>query len=126
MKGALFFLLILLYLNSCREDTKVEPVNIICACGKEDPINQLGWLNWLVNKSLNDKTGNYLGDIWIISYKGNDVIVTNMMLASGWMYHTFDCEGKAGAYLIEGMDPHEFVGLLTDSTKVYSFMQHHP
>jgi len=59
----------------------------------------LPWLKELIKKAEADKTGNYLGCIWLVSYKGKDFFYTNMMLGSGGvMYWVFDCWGNHIGY----------------------------
>jgi hypothetical protein len=82
---------------SCKKDGdgRIQSINEIKACGVNDPLNNLNWLYNIVVKSSTDNSGNYLGDIWIVSYEGNDFIITDMALGSGGvMYHIFDCSGN--------------------------------
>ena len=67
----------------------IKPLKEISACGKKDPLNQLEWLNKLANKSLDDKTGNCIGSIWIITNKNSDIIITNMSLGSGEFFDIY-------------------------------------
>ncbi len=95
--GKYLFLGIISLNISCKEenDTYFDSINPIEACGLDDPLNQLDWLCDLVMKSMDDKTGNYIGNIWIFSYEENDIVVTDMALGSGGvLYHIFDCGGK--------------------------------
>lgn len=65
----------------------------------ERPQENLPWLKDLIKKADNDKTGNYIGCIWLENYKGRDFFITNMMLGSGGtMYWVFDCLGNHIAY----------------------------
>ncbi|MEK7718447.1 MAG: hypothetical protein AAB347_02370, partial [Bacteroidota bacterium] len=74
----------------------------------------------LANQSLNDKTGNYVGSIWIITYEGSDIIVTDMALGSGGiLYYFFDCNGEQSSSL-EGLEPNDLNNYLMDSNKVFS------
>lgn len=73
----------------------VIPINPIKACDSEDPLNELDWLNEFVSNALADKSGNYLGNIWIFRFSDNDIIATDMALGSGGiLYHFFDCQGN--------------------------------
>ncbi|NOY96574.1 MAG: hypothetical protein GXO81_09395 [Chlorobi bacterium] len=124
MKSKVLFplLLIIFFTLSCKKgnDTYIKPLNVLNACGKEDPLNQLGWLNELANKSLNDKSGNYIGNIWIVSYEGSDIIVTDMALGSGGiLYYFFDCNGDQCSTM-EGLDINDLNSSLTDLNKVFS------
>ncbi len=116
-------LLIISFAYSCTKDNTIfiEPLNDISACGKADPINELDWLNDLAYQALHDRTGNYLGNIWIISYNNSDIIVTNMALGSGGiMYYYFNCEGNKCPDLLTGLDIDDLQSYLTDSTKIFS------
>lgn len=118
----LFPLLIVLFSLSCKKDdsTYIKPLKEISACGTEDPLNQLEWLHKLANKSLYDKTGNYIGSIWIITYENSDIIVTNMALGSGGIYwYLFDCNGDQVSTL-QGLEPNELNNYLTDSNMIFS------
>jgi len=118
----LLFLAIAFFFLSCEkeEDTHIKPLKEISACGYDDPLNQLEWLNKLANKSLDNKTGNYIGSIWIITYEDSDIIVTDMALGSGGiMYYFFDCNGEQHSNL-EDLDLDELNNHLTDSTKIFT------
>jgi hypothetical protein len=85
----------LLLLSCCPETLKVYYNKNIIACGVKEPQKNFPWLAEIIKKSENDKTGNYLGTIWLEKYKGEDVFVTNMMLGSGGVaYWFFDCSGN--------------------------------
>ena len=47
------------------------------------------WLKKLIESSKTDKTGNYMGCIWLEKFKGQEIFVTNMMLGSGGIMHWF-------------------------------------
>jgi hypothetical protein len=79
----------------------------ITVCGIADPAKNLPWLADLIAKAESVKTPiphnhgddfdpvNYLGQIWLEKYKGQDLFVTNMMLGSGGiLYWFFDCDGN--------------------------------
>lgn len=118
----IFFLSMLCTVQSCdkNENTYVEPLKNIEACGKTDPLNQLEWLNAIANKALSDKTGNYMGSIWIVSYNDVDLVITDMSLGSGGIYfHIFDCSGS----IVEDLDlvpPLENIeNYLSDRNKIF-------
>jgi hypothetical protein len=49
----------------------------------------------LIRKAQIDKTGHYIGIIWLVKHNGKDFFVTNMMLGSGGiLYWIFDCAGN--------------------------------
>ncbi|MDR0795771.1 MAG: hypothetical protein LBE79_06950 [Tannerella sp.] len=54
------------------------------------------WLTKLIELSKTDKTGNYIGSIWLEKYKGQDIYVTNMGFGSGGVaYYFFDSSGAS-------------------------------
>lgn len=114
--GVIFFTL------SCEKegDSYIKPLKEVSACGYDDPLNQLEWLNELANKSFDDKTGNYIGSIWIITYENSDIIVTDMALGSGGIaFYFFDCNGIQPSDL-EDLSLDELNSYLTDSNKIFS------
>jgi len=59
------------------------------------------WLKKLIDLSKTDKTGNYIGRIWLENFQGQDVFVTDMMLGSGGVrYYFFDRFGAS--FIIKG------------------------
>ena len=67
-------------------------------CGCDNPQIELTWLKELIQKA-EDYTSpawlHYYGCIWIAEFKGQEILVTNMMLGSGGvMYWVFDCNGN--------------------------------
>lgn len=103
------------FLFSCQNKDKIEIPAIdenIKACGIKQPQKNLPWLKELIKKAETDKTGNYLGTIWLIRYKERDIFVTDMALGSGGIAnYFFDCSGN---HLIwrrgESYCPSDFVG----------------
>ena len=85
--------------------------NTITAGGIKDPAENLPWLKELIQKAKTDKTGNYLGCIWLVSHNEQDYFVTNMMLGSGGiMYWIFDCKGNHFTRRDENCTADKFVG----------------
>ena len=105
-------LLFIFCLSSCNEDK-----DDVTACGVNDPINDLAWLNEIVTMANTDQTGNYIGTIWLINYEGQESIVTDMALGSGGIkYWIFDCSGE----LAKVKDYTNFSDSLRDSEIIYS------
>jgi hypothetical protein len=64
------------------------------SCDSKD--ENLPWLTKLIELSKTDKTGNYIGSIWLEKYKGEDIYVTNMGFGSGGVaYYYFDNSGAS-------------------------------
>ena len=93
---ALLYLFILSFTLSCEKDKNhyIKALHDIRACGKDDPLNQLEWLNMKILNGKDPANTNFIENLWIKKYKGEDIIVTNFGLASS-MYSTFDCSGKS-------------------------------
>lgn len=119
MKTLLICLLLAaLVLDSCRKETDsyIVPLKNISACGVNDPLNDLKWLNELANKSKDDTSGNYQGNIWIKNYQNKDVIITDFALNSGGIaFYTFNCDGTS--VLISDVS---FFNSLTNENKIYT------
>jgi hypothetical protein len=99
--------------------------NGITACGVIDPKKNIPWLAELIAKAETDKTGNYLGVIWLERYKDQDVFVTNMALGSGGLaYHVFDCEGNPAT--IDNADVQDFFNNLKKDIVIYVNPGDHP
>jgi hypothetical protein len=109
MKYLSILILLFLWITSCNSPSQIEPetepddiVSIeadteeaIAECGTDNPQENLPWLKALIEKAKTDQTGHYVGTIWLVSYKGKDIFVTNMGLGSGGiMYWFFDCSGN--------------------------------
>ncbi|MDR1335768.1 MAG: hypothetical protein LBK22_02940 [Tannerella sp.] len=96
---------------SCNSDKNEISGNETCETCGDRPQENLPWLKELIEKAKTDKTGNYLGSIWLEHYKGKDIFVTNMMLGSGGIANWFfDC---SGAHCSDGEGsycPSAFVG----------------
>ena len=92
MKKIFVFLLCLSFI-SCSQKQEVN--TCMQFISPEKPQENLPWLVELIKKAENDLTGNYLGCIWLESYKGKDFFITNMGLGSGGvLLWVFDCCGN--------------------------------
>jgi hypothetical protein len=83
--------------TSCSSKSGFESDEVITLSnGKTLRLENLQWLEKLIDLSKNDKTGNYYGRIWLDNFKGKEIFVTNMMLGSGGvMYYFFDNSGAS-------------------------------
>lgn len=94
MKKALSIIAIIFLFFSCEKS--IENKQVISACGISEPQKNIEWLSKLIDKAEDDKTGNYMGTIWLEKYKGSDIFVTNMSMGSGAIaFYFFDCQGKS-------------------------------
>jgi hypothetical protein len=94
-------------MTSCNSNN-IEDENIV-ACGMHQPQKNLPWLKELIEKAEIDRTGNYVGTIWLVRYREQDIFVTNMGLGSGGILYWFlDCVGN---HLDGGGDPSAYTGV---------------
>ncbi|MEA4903580.1 MAG: hypothetical protein VB075_11055 [Petrimonas sp.] len=94
MKKVLGVIAIIFFFFSCERN--IENKEVISACGINEPQKNIEWLSKLIDKAKNDKTGNYMGTIWLEKYKGNDIFITNMSMGSGAIaFYFFDCQGNS-------------------------------
>ncbi len=93
---ALLYLFILSFTLSCAKDKDhyIKALHDISACGKDDPLNQLEWLNTKILNGKDPANTNFIENLWIKKYKGEDIIVIDFSLTSS-KYSTFDCSGKS-------------------------------
>ncbi len=85
-----YFMIIVISIISCRNDP-IETEEIE-ACGFSNPKEELVWLKDLIAKADTDKTGKYLGSIYL---EENDLFWVRMSLGTGGgaLGFWFDCEG---------------------------------
>lgn len=73
-------------------------------CGVSNPVQDLPWLTEIVTKADADKAtmaykGNYLGTIYMDTYRNQSVFMVKMMMGSGGLYaYLFGCDGKRIAF----------------------------
>ena len=71
-------------LTSCNPNSEMKGDEVITLSdGTALNLENLHWLKTLIDLSKTDKTGNCIGCIWLESYNGQDIFVTNMGLGSG-------------------------------------------
>lgn len=92
----LLVLAVIFFILSCKKDkdTYIKPIKVISACGYDDPLNQLEWLNSKINNGKDLSKSGGIEKVWIKEYQNKDVIVIRFFLASS-MYSTFECSGRA-------------------------------
>ena len=112
--NTLLILLIILFAYSCKKEY-IEPLNDISACGKEDPLNQLSWLNSKVRNGKDPSNTDFIEHVWIKEYKGEDIIIIEFGLTST-VYDPFNCSGV-------GVKIHDinFYNTLSDNDLVYRY-----
>lgn len=114
----LLFLIIAFFTISCEKDeyTYIKPLKEISACGKDDPLNQLEWLNSKILKGKDPSTSNFIENIWIKKYGDEDVIVIDFGLTSS-MYSTYDCTGNSIC-----IDNQDFFNSLEENELIYKYV----
>lgn len=75
-------------------------------CGVNNPIQDLPWLNEIVNKAEADKAkmaykDNYIGTIYMDTYKNQSVFMVKMMDSGGLYTYLFECDDKRIAFTQE-------------------------
>lgn len=92
-------LLAFLGLLSCTERTPVEP-DILTTCGVTNPAENLPWLKEMIAKGEADRAtkahkGNYIGSIYQMTWRGQDVFWSNFAMGSGGIgIRVFNCDGQ--------------------------------
>ena len=84
------------FIISCNSKAELKDDEVITLSdGSTLHVENLQWLKKIMEFSKTDKTGHYMGCIWLEKLNGQDIFVTNMMLGSGVvMYWFFDKSGN--------------------------------
>lgn len=84
---------------STQNESRDEPQpNLVC--GVKYPTQDLPWLKEIIKKAEEDKAtgtykGNYLGKIYLESFKGQPIFLVEMMMGSGGLGgYLFRCDGQ--------------------------------
>lgn len=114
----LLVLVVIFFALSCERDdsTYIKPLKEISACEKDDPLNQLEWLNSKILNGRDPSTTNFIEIIWIKEYEGEDVIVIHFGLTSS-MYSTFNCSGNSIS-----IDNQDFFDSLKEDELIYKYV----
>jgi hypothetical protein len=111
------------------DNTELKTDEKNAECGTDNPQENLPWLKAWIEKAETDQTGNLKGTIWLVSYNGKDVFVTNMMLGSGGIaYWLFDCSGNCFVHKGEESSylPLHYAGngyaFVEDETEIFSYI----
>lgn len=92
--------LICLALQCEKQQTIPEPESVRLTCGVKDPAKELTWLKDIITKADEDKAtmaykGNYLGKIYLESFRDQPVFMVEMMMGSGGLaIYLFGCYGQ--------------------------------
>ena len=108
----IFILFINLFVYSCK-DEYIEPFNKISACGKEDPLNEIGWLHKKIMESKDPAKLNFISKVMLKKYNGKDVFIIQYPLKSV-LYEYYGCSGD-----IIKMEDIDFINSLTDNDVIY-------
>ncbi len=123
MKTKIIFLIfIILSSFSCNKKDKdvfepfyVEPLNDISACGYDDPLNQIEWLNLKIKNGQDPSNIDFILNIWVKKYEGEDIFIIDFPLTS-YMYAPYDCSGE-----IIDITNEEFYNSLSDDDLIYKY-----
>ena len=117
MKTSLLYItFIILSLISCNKDAidkYIVPLNDISACGTEDPLNHLLWLNEKIMNGKKASNTDFIEKVWILNYNNEDVIIIGFGLTSS-KYSIFNCTGN-----ILTVENPNFLTSLTDDQLIY-------
>lgn len=91
--SVIIFIFIFFSLCACKKESYFVPLKEINACGVDDPLNQLNWLNRIVAEGQNVSTANFVECVWIIKLNEENFIVIEFGLTSS-MYSVFNCSGE--------------------------------
>lgn len=100
MKSTTIFLCSALLLSGCSTVETAPNSEVFKACGVENPAQNLPWLKELIAKAEADiKTkeykGNYIGQIYLTTWRNQDAFWTNFMMGSGGIYaRLYHCDGQ--------------------------------
>lgn len=93
-------------------------------CRFPDPDHSLQWLKDIIAKGEEDKrymlhTGNYLGKIYLTSYKSKPVFFIRMAMTGGLNFYLFGCKGNR-LHLTTSDDPIAFSSNAEKGVLIYS------
>jgi|GEM_PF-4624751 hypothetical protein len=114
----LLMMVVIFFAFSCEKEdhTYIKPLKEISACGYDDPLNQLDWLNLKIHNGKDPSNTNFIENIWIKEYEGEDVIIIDFGLTSS-MYSTFDCSGNS-----INIDNQDFFDSLNEDELIYKYV----
>ncbi|GAB4045196.1 hypothetical protein [Spirosoma jeollabukense] len=99
-KLVILITLICLALQCEKQQTTPYPESAELTCGVKDPAKELTWLKDIITKADEDKVtmaykGNYLGKIYLESFRDQPVFMVEMMMGSGGLaMYLFRCDGQ--------------------------------
>jgi len=84
-------------LTNCNSKSELEDSGVVTLSnGRTLHLEDLPWLEKLIDLSQRDKTSHYWGSIWLERFDGQDIFVIDMMLGSGGvLYYFFDNKGAS-------------------------------
>jgi hypothetical protein len=110
-------------LTSCNSKAELNDDGVVSLSdGRTLYLENLQWLKKLIDLSKTDKTGNYFGRIWLDTFMGQDIFVTNMMLGSGGvLYYFFDSAGAS--IIVKGYEKYHSPLIEAFAGKEYAFKE---
>ena len=110
-------------LTSCSSKSELTDNRVITLSdGRSLHLENFQWLDKLIHLSKTDKTMHYYGRIWLDTFQGQDIFVTNMMLGSGGvMYYFFDSSGAS--IIVKGYERYHNPLIEAFAGKGYAFVE---
>ena len=126
MKTLFGVLLIFILWPSCNSGPETAKDFTSAICGVNDPSKDLPWLKDIINKAEQDKAfrtypGNYMGKIYLETYKDNSVFLCDMAMYSGGIAgHVFHCDGTKEEFNNDPKEVESFFNSIKKINIIYS------
>lgn len=89
----LFVIASLVVFSSCKKDKLIKDPSKVSACGVKHPINNLRWLNKIVQDAKKEGTDKYLS-IKMAKYNGDTYFHSMLSYSSCWGCIIYNCDGS--------------------------------
>jgi len=104
------------------DDNTLNDVVLTLSDGHTLNLESMQWLDKLIYLSKTDVTMNYFGRIWLDTFMGQDIFVTDMMLGSGGVkYYFFDTSGAS--IIVKGHEQYHNPFIEAFAGKGYAFVE---
>lgn len=126
MKTLFVILIVFAFCSGCNNKTEIENKINSGICGVNDPSKDLPWLKDIINKAEQDKSyktyqGNYMGKIYLETYKGNSVLLCDMAMGSGGIGgYVFQCDGTKEEFNNDPKEVESFFSSVKKTIIIYS------
>jgi hypothetical protein len=126
MKTLFGVILVFAFCSGCNNGTETEKKFNSGICGVSDPLKDLPWLQDIINKAEQDKAhktyqGNYMGKIYLETYKGKLVFLCDMAMGSGGIGgYVFHCDGIKEGFNNDPKEVESFFNSIKKTNIIYS------